>query len=285
MSILDQRELIFTHLHLTGALWDQPPRYSFEERVAALGRHGCGLGMGADELEALIAEHGAAWVRGVLAEHGVAVSELEVLFGWEAPEEFSAPARERFFRLAEEVGATKVKAAALAQPGMPPLPTDELTVRFGALCDRAADRGITVALESIAVIPGYTYAIAADAVIAADRPNGLLQLDMWHLLRDPTGLDAVARIGGDRIGGVELNDGPEVPAENLLEECVSGRLLPGEGALPVATVLSDVDEKGVDLPLSVEVLSAELRALTPEQNVVRTITAVQTFLKAAREAR
>jgi len=133
MGILQQRDLIFTHLHLTGALWDQPPRDSFEDRVAAVGKHGCpGMGMGADELDRLITNYSADTIRGVLAEHNVTITEVEVLIGWDAPEEFSGPARNRIFRLAEAVGAPKVKATAVAPPGVEIAPLDELATKFGA---------------------------------------------------------------------------------------------------------------------------------------------------------
>jgi sugar phosphate isomerase/epimerase len=286
MGILQQRDLIFTHLHLTGALWDQPPRDSFEDRVAAVGKHGCpGMGMGADELDRLITNYSADTIRGVLAEHNVTITEVEVLIGWDAPEEFSGPARNRIFRLAEAVGAPKVKATAVAPPGVEIAPLDELATKFGALCDLAADRGLSVALESIAVIPGFNYGMAADVVIAADRPNGRLQIDTWHLFRDPTGLSAIDKIAGHQVAGIELGDGMAQPSADLMDECVNGRLLPGDGEFDIIPVLYALDAKGVDVPLTVEVLSAKLRRLTPVENVAKTLAAVRAFLDVARTAR
>jgi sugar phosphate isomerase/epimerase len=285
MSLLQQRGLIFTHLHLTGALWDQPPRDSFEDRVAALGKHGClGMGMGADELERLLTNYSADKIRGVLEDHDVRITEVEVLIGWDAPEEYSGPARERIFRLAEEVGARKVKATAVAPPGVPIGPLDELATKFGQLCDLAADRGLNVALESISVMPGFSYDMAADVVIAADRPNGGLQIDMWHLFRDPTGVAAANKVAGHQVAGVELGDGAARASADLMDECVNGRLLPGDGEFAIIPVLHSLDAKGVDVPLTVEVLSTKLRKLTPDENVARTVAAVRSFLEVARAA-
>jgi sugar phosphate isomerase/epimerase len=285
MSLLQQRDFIFTHLHLTGALWDQPPRDLFEDRVAAVGKNGgIGMGMGADELERLLTNYGQDKIQAILAENNVAITEVEVLIGWDAPEEFSGPARDRIFGLAEQVGATKVKAAAVAPPGVPMTPQDVLTEQFIKLCDLGAERGLNIALESIAIMPGFSYSQAADVVIAANRPNGGLQLDMWHLFRDPTGLEAVDKVSGSQVAGVELGDGPATPSANLMDECVNGRLLPGDGDFDVTSVVHKLDAKGVDLPISIEVLSSKLRKLTPSENVSRSIAAIKAFLASARAA-
>jgi sugar phosphate isomerase/epimerase len=285
MSLLQQRDLIFTHLHLTGALWDQPPRDLFEDRIAAVGKHGgVGMGMGADELERLLTNYGQDKVQAILEEHNVAITEVEILIGWDAPEEYSGPARDRLFGLAEQVGATKVKAAAVAPPGVPMTPHDVLVEQFIKLCDLGAERGLNIALESIAIMPGFSYSQAADVVIAANRPNGKLQIDMWHLFRDPTGLAAVDKVTGSQIAGVELGDGPAQPSANLMDECVNGRLLPGDGEFDVIPLLHKLDAMGVDVPISIEVLNSKLRKLTPGENVSRSIAAIKAFMESARAA-
>jgi sugar phosphate isomerase/epimerase len=282
MSILHQKDLMFTHLHLTGALWDQPSRYSFTDRIAALGEHGAvGMGMNVDEFGKLLTEYSADQIKGILADHGQRIIELEVLFGWDHSDD-ATEFEEHVIGLADAVGAEKIKASAVTPPGAETIPTDVLTRRFGALCDRAGDHELTVALESIAVMPGFDYGVAAAVVQGADRWNGKLQLDMWHLFRDPSGPAAAESLEGRFIAGVELCDGPAEPSADLMTECVNGRLMPGAGAFPLIPLLKSLDAKGVDVPVSVEVLSAELRELSPSENVAKTKAAVEAFLQIAR---
>lgn len=286
MGILQQRDLIFAHLHLTGAFWEQPPRDSFADRVAALGKYHCpGMVMGADELERLLTNYSADTIRGILAEHDVRITGVEVLIGWDAPEKWSGPARDRIFELAETVGAPTVKAAAVPPPGVPPTPIPDLTAKFGELCDLAAARGLTVLLESVAVAAGFNYAAATEVVTVANRPNGKLLLDMWSLFRDPSGKSTIDRIAAEHVGGIELADGHAQPRADLMDECTNGRLLPGEGDFDLIPVLQALDAKGVDVPLTVEVLSAKLRKLTPSENVAHTLSAIRSFLEIARSAR
>lgn len=288
VSLLDQEEVFFPHLHLTGALWDEEPRDSFESRVSALAAHGCtGMGMGREELAALIAARTLDGVRGVLADHGVRIDEIELLFGWDAgPDlrELALSMEAELMALAEGVGAARFKASAFYPPGAELPPVEELGARFGALCDRAAARGLSVELESIAVNPGFDYSVAADVVAAADRPNGGLLIDVWHLFRDPHGMEALAKVDGGHVIGLELCDATAEPVGALGEECVERRLLPGEGELDLAGLIGTLEAKGVDVPLAVEVLSTELRALPPEENVARTLAAVRAFRDKLRTA-
>ena len=281
MAILDNPDLMFPQLQLTGAGWDQPARHSFADRLAAAARHGVNcIGLNVDEADKQLAERSPEELRALIAEHGLRVAELEVLFGWDHSDD-ATDLETHIFELAVTVGATKVKAAGITPPGTEPTPTDVLTRRFGALCDRAAAHGLTIALETIAAFPGFDLAVAADVLLGADRPNGTLQVDTWHLFRDPSGRAALDRLEARHIGGLELADGPAEAPADLMTECVTGRLLPGEGEFPLAELLRDLHDRGVDLPISVEVLSAQLQELEVDDIAARTQVAMQKVITAA----
>ncbi|MGC5016846.1 sugar phosphate isomerase/epimerase family protein [Streptosporangium sp. DT93] len=287
MSLLQQQKPFFAHPHLVGSLWPEPPRDAFDDRVAAIAGVGStGMGMGTEELDGLLAGRSAADLRAVLEHHGVHIGELEILIGWQDPDgEFGVRAKaveERMHVLADLFGARRIKTSAVFPPGVPMPAVDVLTERFAALCDRAAAHGLSVELEPFAVFPGFTYAVAADVVLAADRPNGGLLIDTWHLFRDPTGLGALDRVEGRHITGLELGDGHAEPRGTLHEDCNNHRLLPGEGSFHLVDLVRALDAKGVDVPLSVEVISAELRGLTPAENARRTAAAVAALMEKAR---
>jgi sugar phosphate isomerase/epimerase len=282
MAILDNPELMFPQLQLAGAGWDQPARHPFHARLAAAARQGvtC-IGLNVEEADKQLAEHSPEELRKIIADHGLRVAEVEVLFGWDHSDE-ATELETHVFEIAVATGATKVKAAGITPPGSEPIATEILTERFGAMCDRAARHGLTIALETIAAFPGFDLAVAADVLIGSNRPNGTLQVDTWHLFRDPTGRAALDRLEAWQIGGLELADGAAEAPADLMTECVTARMLPGEGGFPLAELLHDLHDRGVDLPISVEVLSSELQPLDVEDIAARTVVAMQKVIAAAR---
>ncbi|MFJ2418372.1 sugar phosphate isomerase/epimerase family protein [Streptomyces brevispora] len=286
MTLLTRTDLGFAYLQLTGSVWQEPVRYTLEERLAALAENNCvSMGMGVEELETLLSEYSADKLRGLLSEYAVRLHELEVHFGWNAGPEESGPALEtetRLFELAELAGIPSVKSCAVYPPGVEMPLTEVLAERFGAMCDRAAARGLNISLEAMAVMPGFTYQVASDIVVAADRPNAGLLIDMWHLFRDPTGIGSLDQLTGAQIAAVEFADAPSTPSPDVMNEVLSGRLLPGEGDFDITGLLHTLDAKGVDLTPSVEVLSADLRDLPLSENIARTAAAVRASLEKAR---
>lgn len=288
MSLLDQQNPFFAHPHLTGSLWPEPVRDSFKDRVAALAEVGAtGMGMGTYELEALPAGETPETLRTIADDHGIRIGELELLLGWHTDGDEYRQARQtedRMYAAAEVFGVQRIKTSAVFIPPAPLAPLDLLVERFAALCDRAAAHGLTVELEPFAVFPAFNYDVAADVVVAADRPNGGLLIDAWHYFRDPHGPAGLAKVDGRHITGFELADGHAQPVGSVQDDCIHHRLLPGEGDFDLVTLTRTLADKGVDVPVSVEVISVELRELTPQQNAERTVAAVRKILSEARSA-
>ncbi|MFB7864119.1 MULTISPECIES: sugar phosphate isomerase/epimerase family protein [unclassified Streptomyces] len=274
--------LFFAHHHLTGSAWGQPAVHPFPERAAAVAAAGStGIGFDAQELTQLVAEHSADWVRDVLATHGLRIGELEVLTWWWGTRDdadASRPMAESMFALADEFGIGRLKASAVfLQAGDRP-PLETLAERFAVLCDRAAEHGLRIALEPVAAFPYFGYADAAQVVLDADRPNGGVEIDAWHFFRDPDGFAALDRLEGRHITGLELCDGVAEPQVSLMEDSADGRLLPGTGSFDLRRLLGEIERKRPDVDLSVEVLSAPLRTLSPAENTKQTVAAVDALL-------
>jgi sugar phosphate isomerase/epimerase len=64
---------------------------------------------------------------------------------------------------------------------------------------------------------------------------------------------------------IELSDGRYENMDDLIDETVNHRLLPGEGEFPIREYVRVGRELGYDGPWGVEVLSDELRRLPIEQ--------------------
>ena len=173
--------------------------------------------------------------------------------------------------MAEGIGARSLTAVVFA--ASPPT-RDELIEAFAALCDRAAERNLLALLEFIPFSPVRTLEDALAIVDAAARPNGGVMLDVWHLFRSGGTADSVERAAG-RVLGVQLDDAPREPEENLALETMHRRRLPGEGDADVAAIIRALRAGGSTAPLGVEVFSDELAALPASEAAQRAYRAVK----------
>lgn len=142
---------------------------------------------------------------------------------------------------------------------------DRVTERLAELCRHATAHapGVRIVLE---FLPIFSVATLAQAVTIVDRVGsdvaGVL-VDTLHLARSggaPADLGAVA---ASRLPYLQLADaGGAAPSDlaGLRDEALHGRLLPGEGVLPLVEVLRAVP----DVAVSVELRSAELMAAAPD---------------------
>jgi sugar phosphate isomerase/epimerase len=211
-------------------------------------------------------------IRLLLADHGLSVGELDPAWWWlpGAADVHIAPEhdQERIFRyterelfaVADAVGARSLNAVDVFGGAWS---LDEAATAFAGLCDRAADHGLLVHLEFLpwSRIPDLT--TAWQVVAAADRPNGGIMVDAWHYFRGEPDGALLRSIPGASILGVQLCDAPATPEPDPLHATLHERLLPGEGELPLDTLLDDLRATGSTAPLGVEVFSDVLHALDP----------------------
>jgi sugar phosphate isomerase/epimerase len=211
-------------------------------------------------------------IRLLLADHGLSVGELDPAWWWlpGAADVHIAPEhdQERIFRyterelfaVADAVGARSLNAVDVFGGAWS---LDEAATAFAGLCDRAADHGLLVHLEFLpwSRIPDLKK--AWQVVAAADRPNGGIMVDAWHYFRGEPDGALLRSIPGASILGVQLCDAPATPEPDPLHATLHERLLPGEGELPLDTLLDDLRATGSTAPLGVAVFSDVLHALDP----------------------
>jgi len=126
---------------------------------------------------------------------------------------------------------------------------------------------------------GNPSAMARAIVEAADAPNGGLNIDAWHLVRAGVRLEELAAVPGDRILGIQLDDGPAAAEENLLEATLHHRRLPGEGEFDLVGLLRTLAATGTTAPLGVEVFSDALHELGPLEAARRAADTTRTILE------
>ncbi|MEW6267752.1 MAG: TIM barrel protein [Thermodesulfobacteriota bacterium] len=261
------------------------PNASFRERVAAARAGGfAGISLRVRDYARAHAEEGLSDddVRALLDEHALAVAELEVLSDWRPGAQVGRrQARaDEVFAVAEAIGARSISV--VDGPGEP-LATEPAAEAFAALCDRAAPLGLLLHLEFWPG-SGVDLATAARIVAAADRPNGGILVDTWHLARTARGDELLREVPGKRVLALQVSDSPRVagPEPDYMAATLERRLVPGEGALDLAGFIRRLDAGGCEAPVGVEVWSKALAAAPPLEVARRVGDAMRAVLAAAR---
>jgi sugar phosphate isomerase/epimerase len=195
---------------------------------------------------------------------GLTLVELTALGGWGESGEAGRRSRldeERFYRMATALGGEYMVVYGDLD-GTPEMAVE----RYGALCDRAAPYGITVALEFAPFTDVGDAEVAGSIVAAAGRPNAGVLVDTWHHFRGAADARMLRSLPPASIVAVHIDDGPEQPVGEMWEETTTARLLPGEGSFGVAPTLATLAAHGVCAPIAVEVLSDHLRTLTAAES-------------------
>jgi sugar phosphate isomerase/epimerase len=249
-------ELVLSHFSLG--------RYvDFEARVAAAADAGyVGIGLWFGDYNRLRAEgRNDADLRAVLDHHGLRVREYEALRGWAGSDEVLATSQEHeatIFQMADALGPGGKFQVLGPYPGS----LDQAAEALAGLADRAAEHGLTAAIEYLPEMTNIPDAATADELARrAGRPNVGLCVDSWHHFRGADDLAMLAAVPAERVVVVQLNDGPRVRVHpDYYRDCTEARLAPGEGDFDLRSFVRTLDGMGVTGPYSVEVLSSDLLA-------------------------
>ncbi len=268
-----RRELLASYFTIAGDVHpltrDIPSPFDFRMRVEAAARAGFrGIGLFHTDLKSVIARHGYAGMRAILAHNGMAWIEVECLFDWFADGERRQASdinRRLLLEAAAELGAFHVKVASDLVGNCP---RERMIEDFAALCDEAATAGTKVSLEMTPFSNTDDLVSTLAVVEGAGRANGGLMLDLWHVTRGGVSNAEIAALPKERIFGVELDDAAATVQGDLLQDTLEHRRFCGEGDFDVAGFIRALDAAGFEGPYGVEVLSAEVRRM-PLETVVR----------------
>jgi sugar phosphate isomerase/epimerase len=248
--------------------------FDWRDRCANAARAGFkGIGLWHADLEHQLESRRLDEVRAIFNDSGLQYLELEFLDGFFLPaddpaREASDKRRALLFEAAETLRAHHIKVGNI--PGTP-CDRDQLIGAYAEVCQDAARH--TEALIVYEFMPFDVNVNTLDAAIAlvegAGQHNGGLAIDTWHMGKLGITPADLRRIPPQYLRWVELSDGPVQNMDDLVDETVNHRRLPGEGEFDIPGYVEACRGLGYDGPWGVEVLSAELRSLPIEEEFNR----------------
>ena len=274
-------------LIITGATLGNPPFRTLVEAAATGGF--AGLSIFPNEIYRPAREAGLLprEMRGILQDHGLVVNDVDPLICSGDPLDAGAggmgkEAEQLLFEAGEELGATYINVVFMAAK---PLVVEQAAEVFAGVCDRASEHGLIPYLEFVPFMSVADAITAWKVVEAAGRPASGIMVDSWHCFRGTTTEADLESIPGERILGIQLNDAPSKPMDDLVEETLHHRLIPGDGEIDLVALLQLLDRVASPAPRSVEVFSDVLLANgSPKEIAVKLGDAVRQLRERARNA-
>jgi 2-keto-myo-inositol isomerase len=232
-----------------------------EKQISAASSAGFeGLELWRDKVEEYLAEHEMAELVDLLASHHIEPTTMcfvYVGYGSEQQAERVQTLRE-MVDLAAGVGAGSIAVCAARNPpeGAPKAEVLRLAAaETRIMAEIAADQGVDLFLEPLGlhpVVPGPMEAM--EIIESAGSPNLKLLFDVFHYYRSSVSLEEIAATPVERLGAIHVNDGEDLPKEELND---FKRLYPTLGVLPAAEMLRIPRDQGFEGYATVEVFRQE----------------------------
>jgi sugar phosphate isomerase/epimerase len=144
-------------------------------------------------------------------------------------------------------------------------PSPDAVRDLRASADILADAGVRLALEFTAYGELRSLPAAVDLCDAVGWERCGLLVDTWHFFRGGAPWPILRGLHGDQIALVHVNDGTLPSGLDAVFEGRFRRLAVGTGTFAIDEFAAALAAIGYDGPISVEVLSTELRQLPPAE--------------------
>ena len=232
-----------------------------------------------------------AELRRRLADNGVKVHAIDPLIsalpGTPRPADVP-PENRAYFEFTEErcyaaAEALEAETINLAHFGGGAVPEQSFVECLGPIAERARRRGVRLTLEFLPESASPDLATAARIVTAVGAGNLGMMLDTWHFARTHGTLDELAKLPRGLVTGLQISDRREPPPGTTYTP-MGGRLLPGEGELPLVPLLQGLLAREPHLTVGVEVFSDDLRALPAAAVAARVGASTRSVLKKVQQA-
>jgi sugar phosphate isomerase/epimerase len=189
----------------------------------------------------------------MLRDAGLRCLDVQPLIVRADADQTLADARETA-ELAHALGAPWIQAGLVDPPGAAVL--DNLA----RAADVARTAGAGLALEYLPFTPLRSIRDTLAAIDAAGVPDARVVVDTWHFFHGPETWADLDGLPLERLAYPQFDDAPALASDDLMYETTQRRALPGEGRFDLGRFAGSLRGRGWDGPVSVELLSAEMRA-------------------------
>jgi sugar phosphate isomerase/epimerase len=214
----------------------------------------------------------AAELRRRLRSRGIRVHAIDplisVLPGTPRPQDVP-PENRAYFEITEDdcyraAEALEAESINLAHFGGTTVGEQAFIDCLGPLAERARGHGLRLTLEFLPESAIADLAAATRIVGAVGSANLGVMFDTWHFARTAGTVEQLRQLPAGVITGLQISDRVP-PAAGTVYAPMSGRLLPGEGELPLGEILNVLLMRERGLTVGVEVFSEALQRLTPSE--------------------
>lgn len=190
-------------------------------------------------------------LKAALADRGVAISIAE---GLGVSADIEAADRAADMDIFADLGALRVNAADMG------IERDRAYDQLAILADMAAERGMEFSIEFCPVFTIRSLPEALEAVRHIGEGKATVLIDSLHFFRSGGKVREIAELDPALIGHVQLSDAPRKGAKAddrsaYLTEAISGRMIPGQGELPMREFVEALP-RGQVLGLEVPLMAA-----------------------------
>jgi len=170
------------------------------------------------------------------------------------------------FHLAHVAGTDLVNAPlGLASPDS----EAEIVDCFAVLCEHAKQEGLRVCLEFMPFNSVSNLAIAARIVEQAGCDNGGIMFDCWHHHRGGGVPEDILTVPGKYFFAMQMDDALAHPMDDIMEETLNHRLLPGHGCIDLVQTLRNLKTVGAQVVYDIEVFSKPMMSLSAPERARR----------------
>ena len=200
-----------------------------------------------------------------LDECNMALANIETLRGWASP---SSPSEKCLMQESMVWEITKRFQCRYVQViGDYTGSIEEAAQGFGSLCDRASEYGLLVGLEPVPEMTNIdSLRVGVEIIERADRENGGICFDSWHLTRSTNQISDIERIPDGKIFATQWNDGSLTKTfDDYYTDTLSTRVPPGDGEFQLIAMMEAVQKNDCQAPIGLEVPSTNLWAAPIEE--------------------
>jgi len=173
----------------------------------------------------------------------------------------------RDMEMLREIGCPRIAASlcGIHRPGSPKVSLEEIAERYSAVLELGRATGVRPLLEYW----GHSVVMNTpeDALRVVDltgAKDAAVLADVFHTYRGGGSFDAFSRFTPTLLPVLHVNDYPDRPRETLTD---ADRVWPGDGVAPWSQLLADLDARGCDPWLSLELFNLSYQRETPERTV------------------